>query len=134
MTVIQTEPAGATVYIDGRNAGPSPVEMADTKVVTSCTDIRIEKDGYQRKVTEICRDEQPAVGPIIGGFFLLVPWLWAYEYQPSHFYELKPIEEEKTNHFKEFQEFREFEGHKERRNHGRKIGQAQRAIRKAVDH
>jgi len=97
MTVIQTEPAGATVYIDGRNAGPSPVEMVDTKVVTSCTDIRIEKDGYQRKHTEICRNEQPAVGPIIGGFFLLVPWLWAFEYQPSHFYELKPLETEEKS-------------------------------------
>lgn len=90
-TLIQTEPPGATVYVDGINVGKSPVSIGNSKIVTSCTDIRIEKEGYERMVTEICRDEEPAIGPIIGGFFFVFPWLWSFDYQPSHFYELTPI-------------------------------------------
>ncbi len=91
-TIIQTDPPGAQVFIDGVLAGTSPVHMTNKKVVTSCTDIRIEKEGYERLLTDICRDEEPAIGPIIGGFFFGIPWLWAFEYQASHFYTLEPVE------------------------------------------
>ena len=96
-TLIQTGVTGAsgetnaTVYIDGVNAGSAPVTMSNKKVVTSCTDIRIEKEGYETISTEICRDEEIDIGPAIGGFFVGIPWLWCLKYSPSHYYELQPL-------------------------------------------
>ncbi|MBT3302783.1 MAG: PEGA domain-containing protein [Bacteroidetes bacterium] len=90
-TLIETDPAGAIVYIDGVNKGQSPVRMTNSKIISSCTDIRIEKEGYERLYDEICREEEPAAGPIVCGYFFLVPLLWAFDYNPSHFYELTPL-------------------------------------------
>ncbi len=68
--------------------------------------IRLEKEGYESFNTNICRNEEADVGAIIGGVFLLVPFLWTMKYKPTHTYELITssdnqeefeIEPEKTN-------------------------------------
>jgi hypothetical protein len=91
-TVIQSNVSNATVYIDGEHAGTTPVTMKNTKVVSSCTDIRLEKEGYETLTTQICRDEEIDIAPAVAGFCLTVPWLWVYKYNPSHYYELKKKE------------------------------------------
>lgn len=93
-TVISTQQKDADVYFDGEYKGKSPVKVGNTKVVTTCTDIRIEKEGYETLMTQICRDEELAAGPIAGGACLLaialpVPWLWSFKYKKSHHYILK---------------------------------------------
>jgi len=91
-TVIQSNVPNATVYIDGEHAGTTPVTMKNSKVVSTCTDIRLEKEGYETLTSQICRDEEIDVVPAIAGFCLTVPWLWVYKYNPSHYYELKKNE------------------------------------------
>jgi len=53
--------------------------------------IKLEKDGYEPLNTMISRDERVDVGAIIGGLFVLVPFLWTMQYNPQHSYELSPL-------------------------------------------
>ena len=49
------------------------------------------KEGYETYNTSFSRDEQADVGAIIGGCFVLVPFLWTMKYKPVHSYELKSL-------------------------------------------
>lgn len=88
-TMIQTQPPGADVYIDGIKAGKTPQQMTNDKTILECTSIRIEKEGYETINTEICRTEDIDVGPILAGFFIWFPFLWAMKYYPEHSYKLE---------------------------------------------
>lgn len=89
-TMIQSEPSGAKVYIDGQPAGTTPYYHTDTKIVGSNTMVRLEKEGYETLNTRFSRTEQPDVGAIIGGLFVWVPFLWVMKYDPVHSYKLTP--------------------------------------------
>ena len=93
-TLIRSNPSGARVYLDQQAVGQTPYPMRDTKIVGTCTNVRLEKQGYEKLETMICRDEEADVGAIIGGIFLLVPFLWTMKYQPVHNYDLVPLEDE----------------------------------------
>ncbi|QCR21290.1 PEGA domain-containing protein [Pontibacter sp. SGAir0037] len=92
-TVIQSNPSGAKVYLDGEPVGETPYTHRDTKIVGSGTSVKLEKEGYETFNTYFSRDEEVDVGAIVGGFFFLVPFLWTMKYKPTHTYELKPISE-----------------------------------------
>jgi len=89
-TMIQSEPAGATVYVDGMKVGKTPYRLSDSKIVMSETFVKLEKAGYSTLETTITKDETVAIGPAIGGFFVLIPWLWVMKYDPVHNYTLEP--------------------------------------------
>lgn len=89
-TLIQSNPNGAKVYIDGEAVGQTPYSHSDTKIVGSCMNVRLEKEGHETLNTTICRNEEADVGAIVGGFFVLVPFLWTMKYKPTHSYELSP--------------------------------------------
>ena len=93
-TLIKSEPSGAKLYLDDMPVGTTPYEHSDTRIVGSCTSIRLEKEGYKTLNTRFCRDEEASPGPFIAGFFFLVPLLWAMKYKAIHAYELEPITEE----------------------------------------
>ena len=90
-TMIQSTPSGAKVYLNEENVGKTPYSHTDTKIVGSTTTVRLEKEGYETKNTSFSRNEQADVGAIIGGVFVLVPFLWTMKYKPTHTYELSPI-------------------------------------------
>lgn len=89
-TLIQSNPAGAKLYLNSTYAGITPYRHTDTKIVGSTTYVRLEKEGYQEFNSSFSRDEQADAGAIIGGFFLLFPFLWTMKYYPSHTFELVP--------------------------------------------
>ena len=91
-TLIQSEPSGAKVYMNGEYKGVTPFSYSDTKIVGSVTDIRLEKEGYETLHTLLSRNESADVGAIIGGVFFLFPFLWTMKYNPTHLYELKPLQ------------------------------------------
>lgn len=95
-TMIQSEPEGANLYLNGEFAGTTPYRYQDTKIVGSTTAIKLEKEGYDPLNTSILRNEEADAGAIVGGVFLLFPFLWTMKYKPSHTYELseKSIVEE----------------------------------------
>ncbi|WP_426065057.1 PEGA domain-containing protein [Flavobacterium sp. DSP2-3-1] len=89
-TMIQSNPSGAQVYLNGEPAGTTPYTHRDTKIVGSTTTVKLEKEGYDPLNTSFSRDEEVDVGAIIGGIFVLVPFLWTMKYKPTHTYELTP--------------------------------------------
>ena len=89
-TMIQSNPSGARVYLNGESVGTTPYTHQDTKIVGSTTTVRLEKEGYEPLYTFFSRDEEVDVGAIIGGLFVLFPFLWTMKYKPTHTYELTP--------------------------------------------
>jgi hypothetical protein len=88
-TYIQSQPSGAKLYINDEYHGETPQRYRDTKIVGSTNSVRLEKEGYQTLNTSFTRDEEADVGAIIGGIFVLIPFLWIMKYSPSRTYELK---------------------------------------------
>jgi hypothetical protein len=90
-TMIRSDPSGATVYIDGSRVGQTPYIYEDTKTVSSTTRVKLRKEGYEDFETLIVRNEEFQLGPCIGGFFVLIPFLWVMGYKPERTYELTPM-------------------------------------------
>ncbi len=92
MTLVQTVPQGAKVYVNDEFAGETPFTLSDNKIIGSTTAIRFEKPGYKSFNTMIVRTEEVDPGPVVCGFiFTPVWWLWAMKYKPVHTYELAPL-------------------------------------------
>lgn len=90
-TMINSVPSGAKVYINGESVGTTPYLYSDTKVVGSVVNVDLVKDGYETLYTSFTRTEQVNAGAIVGGLFLLFPFLWTMEYKPTRNYELVPL-------------------------------------------
>jgi len=90
-TMMQSVPIGAKFYMDGEPVGTTPYTHTDTKIVGSATPFRITLEGYQDYNGILKRNEEVNVGAIIGGIFLLFPFLWTMDYKPTHTYELIPV-------------------------------------------
>lgn len=90
-TVINSDPTGATVYLNGERVGKTPYTHTDTQLVGSVNHLQLKKEGYENFTTSFSRSEQANVGAIIGGIFVLVPFLWVMDYKPTHSYELAPL-------------------------------------------
>jgi hypothetical protein len=88
-TMIQSTPSGADIYVDSQKKGTTPYSYSDTKIVGSSTNITLKKDGYTDFNVTLVRSERADVGAIIGGCFVLVPFLWTMKYDPTHSYELQ---------------------------------------------
>ncbi len=89
-TMIQSNPSGAKVYLNGEPVGKTPYTHQDTKIVGSMTTVKLEKEGYEPLNTFFSRNEEADLGAIIGGIFVWVPFLWTMKYKPTHTYELTP--------------------------------------------
>ena len=89
-TLIQSQPTGARVTINGAVVGSTPYTMTDTKIVGSSTQLHLEYPGYQPLDVSIVRNEELDALALIGGICLLVPFLWVMKYQPSHTFQLQP--------------------------------------------
>lgn len=105
-TMIESIPSGAKVFLDDNYVGETPYKMTDTEIIFTCTYVRLEKEGFETLHTDICRDEEVDIGPVVGGCFLVFPWLWAMKYYPNHTYELMPLayEENQVPYSPEYQE------------------------------
>jgi PEGA domain len=85
-TVLQTQPPGARVTINGMVVGQTPYTLTDTKIVSSQTPIRFEYPGYAPIDVMLVRNEELDPLPLIAGLFTLIPLLWVMRYQPAHLY------------------------------------------------
>ena len=92
-TIIQSSPSGAKLYMNGEPVGTTPYTHTDTKIVGSTTILKITSEGYEDFNGVLKRDEEVNVGAIIGGIFLLFPFLWVMDYKPTHNYELVPTQQ-----------------------------------------
>lgn len=91
ITMIQSAPEGAKVYMDGQMVGTTPHLHKDEKIIFSKTSFRLEKEGYEPYRFILNRNEEPEVGAIVGGFFTGgITWLWSLGYTPERTFELVP--------------------------------------------
>lgn len=90
-TVFQTSPSGAKLYINDELVGNTPYTYSDTKIVGTTTIVRIKAEGYEDFNYVLKRNEEANVGAIIGGIFVLFPFLWVMDYKPIHSFELVPL-------------------------------------------
>ncbi|MCH2199169.1 MAG: PEGA domain-containing protein [Flavobacteriales bacterium] len=90
-TMITSSPSGAKLYLDGNMVGKTPYKHRDAKASFSNTLIRMEMLGYETLNAEIVKDDDVHVGAVIGGFFFLIPWIWALEYDSNYHYQLQPV-------------------------------------------
>lgn len=88
-TVINSQPPGARLSVNGAVVGNTPYTLSDTKIVGSTTQLKLEYPGYQPLDTTIQRNEELDVLALVGGIFLLVPFFWIMKYQPAHNYALQ---------------------------------------------
>jgi hypothetical protein len=88
-TVLQTQPTGARVSINGIVVGQTPYTLTDTKIVGSTTPVRFELPGYAPLDIVLSRNEEVDVLPLIGGFICLVPFLWVMRYSSFHVYQMQ---------------------------------------------
>ena len=90
-TMIKSDPDQAKLYLNEELVGTTPYRYSDTKIVGSSTSVRIEKEGYETFDTSFSRNEEVDAGAIVGGIFVLFPFLWTMKYKPVHSYELTPL-------------------------------------------
>ena len=90
-TLIQSEPSGAILYLDGMKVGETPYTHSDTKIVGATTVIKMKKEGFEDLNVIMTRNEKLLVGALIGGLFVWIPFLWIMGYDENRIYELDPI-------------------------------------------
>ena len=88
-TTIRSRPGGATVYANNVRLGVTPVRYSDTAISGTVTPIRLKKEGY-RDLNTIIRKDQFKIGPCIGGWFVIFPFIWILGYQDVYEFELEP--------------------------------------------
>lgn len=71
-TIIDSSPSNAAIYVNGEKVGNTPYKHKDTKIVGSTNQVRLEKEGYKTYNTTFSKNEEIAVGPLIGGLFVIV--------------------------------------------------------------
>lgn len=91
-TVINSEPQGAQVVVDGQVRGTTPYTYTDRKTIGSSTRITLKKEGYEEFEALLVRNEEFDAGACAGGVFTLVPFLWVQKYSPERTYELTSLD------------------------------------------
>jgi len=91
-TVLQTQPPGARVTINGAMVGNTPYTLTDSKILYSSTPLHFEYPGYAPLDVTLVRSEEVDVLPLILGIFTLIPLLWVMKYQATHVYQLQPAQ------------------------------------------
>jgi hypothetical protein len=86
-TRIQATNPNAKIYVNGEYLGQGSGSHTDTRIVGARNEVRLESNGCKPQVESFSRNEELSVGALIGGIFLLVPFLWIMEYKPSRTYE-----------------------------------------------
>lgn len=92
-TLIQSNPSGAKLYLNGEPVGTTPYSHTDTKIIGTQTTVQLQLEGYQPLHTYFSRDEEVDIGAVVGGVFVLIPFLWTMKYKAAHYYELTPLTE-----------------------------------------
>lgn len=88
-TTIRSRPGKAVVYVNNVRLGVTPASYSDTAISGTVTPICLKKEGY-RDLNTIIRKDQFKIGPCIGGWFVIFPFIWILGYQDIYEFELEP--------------------------------------------
>ena len=86
-TVIQSEPDGAQLRIDGQPVGATPVTFTEGAVwLWTKHSVSLEASGYRTYHGQMAA--QPSVLYIVLGFLCLLPFFLVAEFKPTYYYVL----------------------------------------------
>ncbi len=88
-TTLNSSPSGATIFVDGQKLGTTPVQFTSKSIVGTDHQVRLELAGYETTTAQFSRNGDANVGAIIGGIFLLFPFLWTLDYQDGYTFDLQ---------------------------------------------
>jgi hypothetical protein len=92
-TKLTSYPPDAKVYIDGAFKGTTPYNHKDQSISGSQKSLEIKKEGYDDFQTILKKKGRAHGGAIVGGIFLLIPFIWVVQYDIEYKYELTPSTE-----------------------------------------
>lgn len=92
-TLLISTPPDAKVYIDGKYKGYTPYRHSDASISGSQKIVEIKKEGYDDFQTILTKKGRAHAGAIVGGIFLLIPFIWVVQYDLQYKYELTPSTE-----------------------------------------
>ncbi|MEQ1879090.1 MAG: PEGA domain-containing protein [Bdellovibrionia bacterium] len=91
-TIINSEPQGAQVFVDGQSKGTTPFSYSDRKTIGSTTNILLKKEGYEDYNMLLVRNEEFDAAACAGGIFTLIPFLWIQKYSPERTLDLVALD------------------------------------------
>ena len=88
--LINSQPPGAKVYVDGAYLGKAPASFTDTGIIGTSHHVKLTMPGYQDQIGFFSRNAQFNVGACVGALFVWVPVLWILDYPGQVTYQLQP--------------------------------------------
>ena len=92
-TLLTSTPPGAEIYIDDNFKGTTPYKHTDISISGSQKIVEIYKEGYDDFRTILTKKGRAHGGAIVGGIFLIIPFIWVVQYNLEYKYELTPSTE-----------------------------------------
>jgi len=89
-TLLKSNPSGAKIQVDGQVVGETPQFYTDKAVAGTSKTVTLKKEGYKNLDSYIKR-EKFSVPNLIGGIFLLVPFVWILEYPSQYNFKMEKL-------------------------------------------
>jgi len=89
-TLIKSNPPGAKLQIDGQSVGETPYFYTDKAAAGTVKTVTLKKEGYKDS-NGFIRREELSVSALIGGIFLIVPFVWILEYPSQYNFEMEKL-------------------------------------------
>jgi PEGA domain len=89
-TLVKSNPPGAKIQIGGQVIGETPQFYTDKAVAGTVKTVTLKKEGYKDLDSYIKR-EKFSVPNLIGGIFLLVPFIWILEYPSQYNFKMEKL-------------------------------------------
>jgi len=94
-TLIKSNPPGAKLQVDGQSLGETPHFYSDKTAAGTVKTVTLRKEDYKDFNGTIKR-EKLSVPALIGGIFLIVPFVWILEYPSQYNFEMEKAQKEQA--------------------------------------
>jgi hypothetical protein len=89
-TLIKSDPPGAKLQVDGQSVGETPCFYTDKAIAGAVRTATLRKEHY-KDTHGLIRREKLSVPALIGGIFLVVPFVWILEYPSQYNFEMEKL-------------------------------------------
>jgi hypothetical protein len=89
-TLLKSNPSGAKIQVDGQVVGETPQFYTDKAVAGTSKIVTLKKEGY-KDLNSYIKREKFSVPNLIGGIFLIVPFIWILEYPSQYTFKMEKL-------------------------------------------
>jgi hypothetical protein len=94
-TLIKSNPPGAKLQVDGQVMGETPYFYTDKAAAGTVKTVTLRKEDY-KDFNGYIKREKLSVPALIGGIFLIVPFVWILEYPSQYNFEMEKAQKEQA--------------------------------------